>query len=151
MHLKRQPILVQAFHYDLSQREPEQTTGIGVQLHKLSAAEIKESINEEIPASDSLIQVIVPFDFVPPQQHFAISGLMKQIIWLEGFNGVESELPPEAVKKLSRPIIEMIETLTYEVTTLVLDQGVNLNFVARSEKGQMMDQDQLDDSLFDQP
>ncbi|MCT6893579.1 MAG: DUF1149 family protein [Bombilactobacillus mellifer] len=139
MHLKRQPIFVQAFHYDLSQRKSSQTSGIGVQLHKLNLEEIKKNISVKVPETDSVIEVIVPFDFVPPQQNFAISGLMKQLVWIEGFSGIESELPSEAIKKLSRPIIELIETLTYEVTTLVLDHGVNLNFIAKAGKSENTD------------
>ncbi|BDR56740.1 DUF1149 family protein [Xylocopilactobacillus apis] len=143
MHFRRQPIFVQAFHYDLSMRSPEDTTGIGVQLQKLYDDEI-DQMGLKVPKGGSVMKVIIPFDFIPPQQNFDISGIMNQIVVIEGFDGKESELPEEAVKKLSRPIIELIETLTYEVTTLVLDKGINLNFVAKSEKAE--DVDEVDDS-----
>ncbi|BDR58832.1 DUF1149 family protein [Xylocopilactobacillus apicola] len=146
MHFKRQPIDVQAFHYDVSTRNESETTGIGVQLQKLTAEEIAQS-QLNVTQDGCAMKVIIPFDFIPPQEHFAISGIMAQVVVIDGFDGSESELPPEAVKKMSRPIIELIETLTYEVTTLALDRSVNLNFVPKEEKSE--DIDNLEDSQFE--
>lgn len=143
MHFKRQPIFVQAFHYDLSNRDASQTTGIGVQLQKLNEEEIKR-LGLSVPNDGCAMRVVIPFDFVPPQEQFDISGLMNQIIVIEDFNGSEKDLPEDAVRKMSRPIIELIETLTYEITTLATDHTVNLNFVPQSERNE--DVDQVDDS-----
>jgi hypothetical protein len=143
MHFKRQPIFVQAFHYDISARDASQTTGIGVQLQKLNDEEIQQ-LGLSVPVGGCAMRVIIPFDFVPPQEQFDISGLMNQVIVIEGFDGAEDELPEDAVRKMSRPIIELIETLTYEVTTLVMNHTVNLNFVPSSERND--DVDQVEDS-----
>lgn len=143
MRFKRQPIYVQAFHFDVSERR--EAAGIGVQLHKLLPEEI-DQLHLSIPEGGCALRIEIPFDFVPPQEHFAISGIMKQLIIIEGFDGTESDLPADAVKKLSRPIIELIETLTYEITTLSLDHAVNLNFVAKNEKIEDLDNYEEDKS-----
>ncbi|NUB72141.1 DUF1149 family protein, partial [Lacticaseibacillus rhamnosus] len=39
-------------------------------------------------------------------------------------------LPQEDLGKLSRPLVETLESLTYQVTAVALELGVNLPFVA---------------------
>ncbi len=42
--------------------------------------------------------------------------------------GDGSDLEPSDYQLLSRPLVEEIETLTYEITQLTLDHPVNLSF-----------------------
>lgn len=66
----------------------------------------------------------------PAPGEFTVSGLITQIVQLKGYHGKGDDLATNDYKILSRPLVEYIETLTYEVTQVALDKPVNLNFQA---------------------
>ncbi|MFL2029833.1 DUF1149 family protein [Loigolactobacillus zhaoyuanensis] len=53
---------------------------------------------------------------------------MSQIIQILDFDGQADDLTAQDMQRLSRPLVEYIETLTYQVTAVALDQGVQLDF-----------------------
>jgi len=56
--------------------------------------------------------------------------MISQVVKIKDYFGDGSDLSKTDYKILSRPLVEYIETLTYEVTQIALDEPVNLNFQA---------------------
>lgn len=78
----------------------------------------------------NFFEIMVPFEVAPTPGYFEVSGQITQIVQLVDYFGNAQELDPEILGKLSRPLVETIETLTYQVTSIALDEGVNLSFVS---------------------
>ena len=110
MEAKRYPITVESFHYDLVKQGTPVKNDLQVAMRQ------------------------IPFDVVPDNAGFEISGKITQIVQVMDYFGEANELPQEELGKLSRPLVETIETLTYQVTAVALDQGVNLQFGASDEQ-----------------
>ena len=66
----------------------------------------------------------------PAPGEFSVSGMISQIVQIKNYFGDGSDLSKADYKLLSRPLVEYIETLTYQVTQITLDKPVNLNFQA---------------------
>lgn len=123
---KLTPVVVRHFHYDLNE-ENQIKNEVNV-----SFREVVESDEQGNPkAADEngkYFEIAVPFEVAPHPGIFTVSGLMTQVVQLEGYFGDGSDLEPSDYEILSRPLVEEIETLTYEITQVTLDQPVNLNF-----------------------
>ena len=104
---KQTPIIVRAFHYDLLD-EPEEKNEVNVAIR----------------------QVVATADDVTPDEEnsIEISGVNTQVVQLLGYHGDGQDLDQETYRLLSRPLVEYIETLTYEVTQVALEEPINLDF-----------------------
>lgn len=120
-------ITVDAFHYDLLTEQTAVQTNIKVSMQQLSAA--TEDTKEQ-EKQGNVYRVIVPFDVVPSDSNFRISGQISQVVQARDFFGDAEEISGEDWELLSRPLVETIETLTYQVTAVALNHGVNLSFTA---------------------
>lgn len=124
---KETPVMVKSFHYDLNQ-EPRVKNDVNVSFRK--AAKQNEDGTTDQGQGGSYFEVGVDFDVAPAPGDFSVSGSISQIVKLKDYYGDGQDLESTDYKLLSRPLVEYIETLTYEVTQITLDEPVNLNFQA---------------------
>ncbi|QVI35429.1 hypothetical protein BVJ53_06200 [Lacticaseibacillus chiayiensis] len=131
MEAKRYPITVESFHYDLVKQDTPVKNDLQVAMRQIQWSDPKRQ--EELKKGN-LFEMMIPFDVVPDNSSFEISGKITQIVQVMDYFGEANELPQEELGKLSRPLVETIETLTYQVTAVALDQGVNLQFGPNEEQ-----------------
>lgn len=124
---KETPIMVQSFHYDLNQ-EAKVKNEVNVAFKK--AAKQNDDGSTDQGEGGSYFEVAVVFEVAPAPGDFTVSGKITQIVKLKDYYGKGDDLDKDDYRLLSRPLVEYIETLTYEVTQITLDQPVNLNFKA---------------------
>ncbi|WP_278951553.1 DUF1149 family protein [Lactobacillus apis] len=124
---KETPVIVKNFHYDINE-ELETKDNVNFGLKKV------EKQNEDgttDPGEDgNYFDITVVFEVAPAPGEFTVSGMISQVVKIKDYFGDGSDLSKADYKILSRPLVEYIETLTYEVTQIALDEPVNLNFQA---------------------
>lgn len=119
---KETPITVQSFHYDLNEKNQV--------ADKVNVALTKTYPNGSSGGPEGYFQVDVVFKVAPEPGAFTVSGQISQIVHLKNYSGDGQDLKPEDYKSLSRPLVEYIETLTYEVTQVTMPKPVNLSFTS---------------------
>jgi Uncharacterized protein conserved in bacteria len=126
MKIIKGEVSVQAFHYDVESPKADAKTNLNISIeHPDLKGEDGQPLNEE---KGKILQVVVPFDIHMENAPFKVSGLIGQVVQPVGFHGGIQDLDAKQVQQLSRPVIEYIETLTYQVTSVTLNHGVSLNF-----------------------
>ncbi len=134
MEFKKKPIVVRAFHYDLVDGEPEIKQDIQVAMRQVVVN--KPDGTEDEGVDGAYFEIMVPFEVSPNPGFFSVSGQISQLVQTMGYFGSAQDLPGNEIEMLSRPLVEYIETLTYQVTSVALNEGVNLNFVANPDENQ---------------
>lgn len=124
---KETPVLVKNFHYDLNE-EAETKDEVNFGLKKVEKQ--NEDGTTDAGEDGNYFDITVVFDVAPTPGDFSVSGMISQIVQIKDYFGDGSDLSKADYKILSRPLVEYIETLTYEVTQITLDEPVNLNFQA---------------------
>ncbi|WEV40421.1 DUF1149 family protein [Lactobacillus sp. ESL0684] len=124
---KETPVMVKNFHYDIN-AEPETKDQVEFGLKKVEKQ--NEDGTRDEGQDGNYFEINVVFDVAPMPGDFSVSGMISQIVQIKDYFGDGSDLDKTDYKLLSRPLVEYIETLTYEVTRITLDQPVNLNFQA---------------------
>ncbi|TSO26001.1 DUF1149 family protein [Lactobacillus sp. LL6] len=122
------PVIVRGFHYDMND-EAEVQNEVNVAIKKVNR-KLEDGSTEADPREGAYYEIGVVFEVAPAPGEFTVSGLITQIVQLKGYHGKGDDLATNDYKILSRPLVEYIETLTYEVTQVALDKPVNLNFQA---------------------
>lgn len=122
---KMTPVLVQHFHYDLNE-EQKVKNELNVSLRQVFQTD--ENGNQEEGKEGHYFEVAIPFEVSPAPGQFTVSGLVSQVVQLEDYFGEGRDLKPNDYELISRPLVEEIETLTYQITQITLDQPVNLSF-----------------------
>ena len=125
---KMTPIIVRNFHYDINE-EPKVKSEVNVSIRQVVQ---NDDQGNEMPESKEgrYFEIGVPFEVAPAPGMFTVSGLITQVVQLMGYFGEGKDLSSADYQLLSRPLVEEIETLTYEVTQVTFDKPVNLNFKA---------------------
>ena len=119
------PVLVQHFHYDLNE-EPHTKNELNVSLRQVFQTD--EQGNQDEGKEGHYFEIAIPFEIAPAPGQFSVSGLVSQVVQLIDYFGEGRDLNPNDYELISRPLVEEIETLTYQITQITLDQPVNLNF-----------------------
>lgn len=122
---KMTPVLVQHFHYDLNE-EPDIKNELNVSLRQVFQTD--EQGNQDEGKEGHYFEIAIPFEIAPAPGQFSVSGLVSQVVQLVDYFGEGRDLNPNDYELISRPLVEEIETLTYQITQITLDQPVNLNF-----------------------
>lgn len=122
---KETPVMVRSFHYDLNDKL---TIKNNVNVAFRKAAKQNDDGTTDEGKDGSYFEVAVVFEVAPDPGDFTVSGTITQIVKLKNYFGDGKDLSKADYKLLSRPLVEYIETLTYEVTQVTLDKPVNLNF-----------------------
>ena len=123
---KQTPVTVQSFHYDLVDEGVAAKSEVNPGIRKLDVSGDDEYSEEE----GSYYDVAVFFDVIPAPAEFEVSGAIHQIVQIKNYHGDGTDISNADWQLLSRPLVEYIETLTYEVTQVTFDKPVNLNFKA---------------------
>ena len=119
------PVLVQHFHYDLNE---EQHTKNELNVSLRQVFQTDEQGNQDQGKEGHYLEIAIPFEIAPAPGQFSVSGLVSQVVQLIDYFGEGRDLNPNDYELISRPLVEEIETLTYQITQITLDQPVNLNF-----------------------
>lgn len=126
MKINKGEVTVQSFHYDVEAPTADVKTNLNINIeHPDLKGEDGQPINED---EGKILQVVVPFEIHTENAPFKVSGLIGQVVQPVGFQGEIQDLDAKQVQQLSRPVVEYIETLTYQVTAVTLNHGVSLNF-----------------------
>lgn len=128
MQTKKDPISVDAFHFDRVSPDAEPQQNIQVSLVKIDADD--EYLQEADLKAGNIYQIVTPFQVMPQGSGFAVSGQISRVVQLLDFFGTPDEIEQKEMMKLSRPLIEYIETLTYQLTAVTLNEGIQLQFTA---------------------
>ena len=123
---KQTPVTVQSFHYYLVDEGVAAKSEVNPGIRKLDVSGDDEHSEEE----GSYYDVAVFFDVIPAPAEFEVSGAIHQIVQIKNYHGDGTDISNADWQLLSRPLVEYIETLTYEVTQVTFDKPVNLNFKA---------------------
>lgn len=124
---KETPVIVKNFHYDINE-EPETKDNVNFGLKKVEKQ--NEDGSTDPGADGNFFDVTVVFEVAPAPGEFTVSGMISQVVQIKDYFGEGDDLSKADYKLLSRPLVEYIETLTYEVTQITLEEPVNLNFQA---------------------
>ncbi|WP_334352246.1 DUF1149 family protein [Companilactobacillus sp. HBUAS56257] len=126
MKIIKGAVNVQGFHYDVESTSADPKTELNINIeHPEFKDENGQPLNED---KGKILQIVVPFEIHPENAPFKVSGLIGQVVQPVGFHGEIQDLEAKDVQQLSRPVVEYIETLTYQVTSVALNQGFSLNF-----------------------
>lgn len=131
MKINKGVVTVQSFHYDVEAPTADEKTDLNINIeHPDLKDENGQPLNED---EGKILQVVVPFEIHMKDAPFKVSGLIGQVVQPVGFQGEVQDLDAKQVQQLSRPVVEYIETLTYQVTAITLNHGVSLNFTNNAE------------------
>lgn len=126
MKINKGVVTVQSFHYDVESQTADVKTNLNINIeHPDLKGEDGKPVNED---EGKILQVVVPFEIHTENAPFKVSGLIGQVVQPVGFHGEIQDLDGKQVQQLSRSVVEYIETLTYQVTSVTLNHGVSLNF-----------------------
>lgn len=131
MKINKGAVTVQSFHYDIESPSADVKTDLNIQIeHPDLKGEDSQPINED---EGKIFQVVVPFEIHVQDAPFKVSGLIGQVVQPVGYHDEIEDLDAKQVQQLSRPVVEYIETLTYQITSVTLNHGVSLNFTNKPE------------------
>ncbi|MGO2722749.1 MAG: DUF1149 family protein [Lactobacillus sp.] len=122
---RESPIVVRSFHYDMNEKLAVKSE-VNVAMRK--AALKQDDGSMDAGTDGGYYEVAVVFEVSPEPGEFTVSGLISQVVKIAGYHGEGKDLAKSDYKLMSRPLVEYIETLTYEVTQVAMDKPVNLNF-----------------------
>lgn len=126
------PVLVRNFHYDFNE-EPVVKNEVNVSLRQVF--QTQDDGTQDEGKDGHYFEIAVPFEVAPAPGQFTVSGLITRIVQFSNYFGDGTDLTPQEYQLVSRPLVEEIETLTYQITQVTLEQPVNLSFEANFEKG----------------
>ena len=121
------PVLVRNFHYDFNE-EPVVKNEVNVSLRQVF--QTQDDGTQDEGKDGKYFEIAVPFEVAPAPGQFTVSGLITRIVQFKDYFGDGTDLTPQEYQLVSRPLVEEIETLTYQITQVTLDQPVNLSFEA---------------------
>ena len=130
------PIVVRAFHYDLND-EQQVKNEVNVSLRQVYQ-DLDDGTQDE-GKNGKYFEIAVPFEVAPAPGDFTVSGVITRVVQFIDYFGDGSDL-------VSRPLVEQIETLTYEITQLTLDHPVNLSFKSNFNELNKDDKKDKDDN-----
>lgn len=132
MKFNKKPILVRSFHYDVVSKDPKIKQDIQVAMRQIEFNDPADA--ESTGDKGNYFEIMVPFEIAPNPGYFEVSGQITQIVQLVDYFKSAQELEPAILEQLSRPLVETIETLTYQVTSVALNEGINLSFVSGEDE-----------------
>lgn len=141
METKKYPINVESFHFDQVDPATQPNQDVQVAMRQVEPSDPSQT---DVVKDGNLFEVMVPFDIVPDGAGFRVSGKITRIVQTIDFFGQPNELKPDDLEKISRPLIEYIETLTYQVTALAMNEGYSLQFEASGNATEEVDDSDSD-------
>lgn len=124
MELVREKEFVNQYHYDARNLEWEKKNGVPKTNFEVTFQLVKKDMENQATTIVSVLQ------FMVVKEEFVISGIVSQMVHIkQRIVNEPSEFTKEEVESLARPLLDMVQRLTYEVTEIALDRpGVKLEF-----------------------
>ncbi|EPC70252.1 hypothetical protein Lpp41_15246, partial [Lacticaseibacillus paracasei subsp. paracasei Lpp41] len=97
METKRYPIAVESFHYDSVKQGTPVKNDLQVAMRQI---EWSDPAKQDELKKGNLFQMMIPFDVVPDDAGFEISGKITQIVQVLDYFGEANELPQAELGKL---------------------------------------------------
>lgn len=122
---KMTPVTTEHFHFDVNEEEKvknEVNVSLRQVYHQPEGREADEG------KDGKYFQLAVIFDVAPAPGEFSVSGLITQIVQFVDYFGDGTDLNPADYQLVSRPLVEEIETLIYQLTQVIFDEPLNITF-----------------------
>lgn len=122
---KMTPVTTEHFHFDVNEEEKVKNE-VNVSLRQVyHQPEVQEADEGK---DGKYFQLAVIFDVAPAPGEFSVSGLITQIVQFVDYFGDGTDLNPADYQLVSRPLVEEIETLIYQLTQVIFDEPLNITF-----------------------
>ena len=122
---KMTPVTTQHFHFDVNEEEKVKNE-VNVSLRQVYHQPEGQEADEG--KDGKYFQLAVIFDVAPAPGEFSVSGLITQIVQFVDYFGDGTDLNPADYQLVSRPLVEEIETLIYQLTQVIFDEPLNITF-----------------------
>lgn len=122
---KMTPVTTEHFHFDVNEEEKVKNE-VNVSLRQVYHQPEGQEADEG--KDGKYFQLAVIFDVAPAPGEFSVSGLMTQIVQFVDYFGDGTDLNPADYQLVSRPLVEEIETLIYQLTQVIFDEPLNITF-----------------------
>ncbi|MCI5871340.1 MULTISPECIES: DUF1149 family protein [Streptococcus] len=124
MELVREQEFVNQYHYDARNLEWEKEHGQPETNVEVTFQLVEKNTEKNQTTIVAVLQFIIVFE------QYVLSGAISQMVHIKNrIVNEPSEFSQEEVENLSKPLLDMLKRLSYEVTEIALDQpGVNLEF-----------------------
>lgn len=122
---KMTPVTTEHFHFDVNEEEKVKNE-VNVSLRQVYHQPEGQEADEG--KDGKYFQLAVIFDVAPAPGEFSVSGLITQIVQFVDYFGDGTDLNPADYHLVSRPLVEEIETLIYQLTQVIFDEPLNITF-----------------------
>lgn len=122
---KMTPVTTEHFHFDVNEEEKVKNE-VNVSLRQVYPQPEGQEADEG--KDGKYFQLAVIFDVAPAPGEFSVSGLITQIVQFVDYFGDGTDLNPADYQLVSRPLVEEIETLIYQLTQVIFDEPLNITF-----------------------
>ncbi|WP_240401070.1 DUF1149 family protein [Lactobacillus iners] len=122
---KMTPVTTEHFHFDVNEEEKVKNE-VNVSLRQVYHQPKGQEADEG--KDGKYFQLAVIFDVAPAPGEFSVSGLITQIVQFVDYFGDGTDLNPADYQLVSRPLVEEIETLIYQLTQVIFDEPLNITF-----------------------
>ena len=119
------PVTTEHFHFDVNEEEKVKNE-VNVSLRQVYHQPEGQEADEG--KDGKYFQLAVIFDVAPAPGEFSVSGLITQIVQFVDYFGDGTDLNPADYQLISRPLVEEIETLIYQLTQVIFDEPLNITF-----------------------
>lgn len=119
------PVTTEHFHFDVNEEEKVKNE-VNVSLRQVYHQPEGQEADEG--KDGKYFQLAVIFDVAPAPGEFRVSGLITQIVQFVDYFGDGTDLNPADYQLVSRPLVEEIETLIYQLTQVIFDEPLNITF-----------------------
>lgn len=119
------PVTTEHFHFDINEEEKVKNE-VNVSLRQVYHQPEGQEADEG--KDGKYFQLAVIFDVAPAPGEFSVSGLITQIVQFVDYFGDGTDLNPADYQLVSRPLVEEIETLIYQLTQVIFDEPLNITF-----------------------
>lgn len=122
---KMTPVTTEHFHFDVNEEEKVKNE-VNVSLRQVYHQPEGQEADEG--KDGKYFQLAVIFDVAPAPGEFSVSGLITQIVQFVDYFGDGTDLNPADYQLVSRPLVEEIENLIYQLTQVIFDEPLNITF-----------------------
>ena len=119
------PVTTEHFHFDVNEEEKVKNE-VNVSLRQVYHQPEGQEADEG--KDGKYFQLAVIFDVAPAPGEFSVSGLITQIVQFVDYFGDGTDLNPADYQLVSRPLVEEIETLIYQLTQVIFYEPLNITF-----------------------
>ena len=119
------PVTTEHFHFDVNEEEKVKNE-VNVSLRQVYHQPEGQEADEG--KDGKYFQLAVIFDVAPAPGEFSVSGMITQIVQFVDYFGDGTDLNPADYQLVSRPLVEEIETLIYQLTQVIFDEPLNITF-----------------------